>query len=279
MKHLILDANNLLFRARHACYRRSYDHVITHVFFRSIKPIVEKFSPDCVYFVLDGYPKKRMALSPDYKGTRKYHDKDNFRVQRKESISMIKESVPFLVMRHADMEADDVIADLTLGLLPHSDEKIIVSTDTDFIQLCQDANNNTRLYNPIKKQFREIPDYPYAKWKALRGDSADNIPGIKGIGDKRATNLLNTAGALQDFLDSNENHKLLFLKNVDMIELRSLSQQERKEVQMWYADQPLESLRETFTQMDLKSMITEKAWNNYAKPFGGLIDGRKYFTS
>ena len=64
MRHLILDANNLLFRARHACYRRSYDHVIIHTFFRSIKPIVEKFNPDYVYFVLDGYPKKRMEMSP-----------------------------------------------------------------------------------------------------------------------------------------------------------------------------------------------------------------------
>lgn len=278
MIHLILDANNLLFRARHACYRRSYEHVITHTFFRSIKPIVEKFSPDCVYFVLDGYPKKRMELSPDYKGTREYHDKDNFRVQRKESIAMVKESVPFLVMRHAEMEADDVIADLALDLLPTEDEKIIVSSDTDFIQLCQDESNNTKLYNPIKKQFREIPDYPYAKWKALRGDSADNIPGIRGIGNKRAANLLSDETLLENFLQSNEEHKLLFHKNIDMIELRPLSQKERSEVQMWYADQPLESLRETFTQMNLKSMITDKAWNNYAKPFGGLKDGREYFT-
>ena len=278
MIHLILDANNLLFRARHACYRRSYEHVITHTFFRSIKPIVEKFSPDCVYFVLDGYPKKRMELSPDYKGTREYHDKDNFRVQRKESIAMVKESVPFLVMRHAEMEADDVIADLALDLLPTEDEKIIVSSDTDFIQLCQDESNNTKLYNPIKKQFREIPDYPYAKWKALRGDSADNIPGIRGIGNKRAANLLSDETLLENFLQSNEEHKLLFHKNIDMIELRPLTQKERSEVQMWYADQPLESLRETFTQMNLKSMITDKAWNNYAKPFGGLKDGREYFT-
>ena len=45
MKHLILDANNLIFRARHSCYRRTYDNVIIHTFFRSLKPIIEKFSP------------------------------------------------------------------------------------------------------------------------------------------------------------------------------------------------------------------------------------------
>ena len=156
MKHLIMDANNLLFRARHACFRRQYDHVIVHTFFRSIKPLVEKFDPDCVYFVLDGYPKKRMELSSDYKGTREYHDKDNFRAQRKKSISMIKESVPFLVMRHPEMEADDVIADLVLRTLPAEDEKVIISSDTDFIQLCQENG-----IKPIVGSFLRSDDYEF----------------------------------------------------------------------------------------------------------------------
>ncbi len=278
MKHLILDANNLLFRARHACFQRKYDHVIVHTFFRTIKPIIEKFSPDCVYFVLDGYPKKRMELSPDYKGTREYHDKDNFRVQRKKSISMIKESVPFLVMRHPEMEADDVIADLTIRLLPQEDEKIVVSSDTDFIQLCQEEGNDVKLYNPIKKDFREIPEYPYAQWKALRGDSADNIPGIRGVGNKRATALVSDASLLVEFLNKKEEHQKTFDKNVDMIELRPMTVEEYSAVEVWFAESPLDSLRETFTQMNLKSMITDKAWGNYSKPFGGLQDGRKYFV-
>jgi DNA polymerase I len=278
MKHLILDANNLLFRARHSCYRRSYDHVIVHTFFRSVKPIVEKFSPDCVYFVLDGYPKKRMKMQPDYKGTREYHDKDNFNAQRKQSIKMIKDSVPFLVMRHAEMEADDVIADLSLRLIPQKDEKIVVSSDTDFIQLCQDASN-LKLYNPIKKDYREPPEYPYAEWKALRGDGADNIQGIRGIGNKRAAQLLTKPGALDDFFSSrdvcvNETYK----QNLKMIKLEGMTDDEYAQVEMSFAQLPLKTLRSTFTDMDLKSMITDKAWNNYSGPFKELRDGRRYFT-
>jgi len=219
-----------------------------------------------------------MEISADYKGTREYHDKDNFRVQRKKSISMIKESVPFLVMRHPEMEADDVIADLTIRLLPHDHEKVVVSSDTDFIQLCQDPNNNVKLYNPIKKDFRDIPEYPYAEWKALRGDSADNIPGIRGIGNKRATALVTDRILLEQFLDKKDDHRRTFRKNIDMIELRSMSCEEYSEMQIWFANEPLELLKETFTQMKLKSMITDKAWNNYARPFGGLEDGRKYFV-
>jgi DNA polymerase-1 len=278
MKHLILDANNLLFRARHACYQRSYDHVIVHTFFRSIRPIVDRFCPDYVYFVLDGYPKKRMEMSPDYKGTREYHDKDNFRAQRKKSISMIKESVPFLVMRHPEMEADDVIADLVMRKIPREDEKIICSSDTDFIQLCQIDGNNTKLYNPIKKDFRGVPPYPYAEWKALRGDSADNIIGLKGIGDKRATTMLTETGAFDDFFDRKPEMLERYHKNLEMIELNPMTIDEYSEVEVWYAENGLETLRETFTQMKLKSMITDKAWNSYIKPFGDLKDGRERFV-
>lgn len=276
MKHLLLDANNLLFRARHACARRSYENVIVHTFFRSLKPIIEKFSPDYAYFVLDGYPKKRMEMQPDYKGTRKYHDKDGFRIQRRAAIDIIKESVPFVTMRHPEAEADDVIADLALDWLPAEHEKIIVSSDTDFIQLCQDAENTT-LYNPIKKDFREIPDYPYARWKALRGDSADNISGIRGIGNKRAAQLLEP-GRLDEYFQKFPDNRQVYLQNLDMIALQSMSGDERLHVEYSYPNQGLDTLRDTFTTLKFKSMISDKAWGKFSSPFKELKDGRKYFT-
>ena len=276
MKHLLLDANNLLFRARHSCYQRKYDNVIVHTFFRSLKPIIEKFSPDYVYFVLDGYPKKRMELQADYKGTRVYHDKDGFRAQKKQAEAIIKECIPFVVARHPEAEADDVIADLALALLPDNDEKIIVSSDTDFIQLCQDAKNTT-LYNPIQKDFRKIPDYPYARWKALRGDSSDNIAGIRGIGNKRATQLLEP-GRLNEHFNKFPEHRKIYLQNLEMIALQPMTNQERSAVQYSFASEPLETLRETFTTLKFKSMITDKAWGKYSAPFMELKDGSKYFT-
>ena len=39
-------------------------------FFRSLRPLIEKFNPDKAYFVLEGYPKHRYELAADYKGTR-----------------------------------------------------------------------------------------------------------------------------------------------------------------------------------------------------------------
>ena len=279
MKHLLLDANNLLFRARHSCYQRKYENVIVHAFFRSLKPIIEKFSPDYVYFVMDGYPKKRMEMQSDYKGTRVYHDKDGFRAQKKRAEAMIKECVPFVVARHPEAEADDVIADLALGLLPDEDEKIIVSSDTDFIQLCQDAQNTT-LYNPITKQFRAIPDYPYAKWKALRGDSADNITGLRGIGNKRAAALILDEEKLQNFFDNDPEgaRQKKYLQNLEMIALTTMDKTDRNAIEYSYPELPLETLRETFTTLKFKSMINDKSWEKYSHPFLELKDGRKYFT-
>jgi DNA polymerase-1 len=276
MKHLILDANNLLFRARHSCYQRKYDNVIIHTFFRSLKPIIEKFSPDYVYFVLDGYPKKRMELQASYKGTRVYHDKDGFRAQKKEAEKIIKTSVPFVTARHPEAEADDVIADLVLGLIPAEDEKVIVSSDTDFIQLCQDADN-TLLYNPIKKDFREVPEYPYARWKALRGDSSDNISGIPGIGNKRAAALLEGKN-LEAFFEKKPEARVKYLENLEMIALDSFSSTERLQVEYSFPEMPLETLRDTFTLLKFKSMISDAAWNKFSTPFMELKDGRKYFT-
>ena len=276
MKHLLLDANNLLFRARHACARRRYENVIVHTFFRSLKPIIEKFDPDYVYFVLDGYPKKRMEMQPEYKGTRKYHDKDGFRAQRKECIRIIKENVPFVTIRHPEAEADDVIADLVLRSIPFAHEKIIVSSDTDFIQLCQDGTN-TSLYNPVKKEFREVPEYPYARWKALRGDSADNIAGIPGIGNKRAALLLE-GNNLEEYFVRKPDARQVYRENLDMIALSQFSESERAQVEYSFPKETLEALRNTFTTLKFKSMISDKAWGNFSSPFMELKDGRKYIT-
>ena len=276
MKHLLLDANNLLFRARHACARRRYENVIVHTFFRSLKPIIEKFDPDYVYFVLDGYPKKRMEMQPEYKGTRKYHDKDGFRAQRKECIRIIKENVPFVTIRHPEAEADDVIADLVLRSIPFAHEKIIVSSDTDFIQLCQDGTN-TSLYNPIKKEFREVPEYPYARWKALRGDSADNIAGIPGIGNKRAALLLE-GNNLEEYFVRKPDARQVYRENLDMIALSQFNESERTQIEYSFPKETLEALRNTFTTLKFKSMISDKAWGNFSSPFMELKDGRKYIT-
>lgn len=277
-KHLILDANNLLFRARYAAKRRPYKNVIIHTFFRSIKPIVEKFSPDHVYFVLDGRAKKRLELNEDYKGTRKYHNDDGFREQRREIINLVKESVPFIVVRHPETEADDVIADLSLNVIPESDEKVIVSSDTDFIQLLQDCEN-IKLYNPVTKSYREAPEYSYVMWKSLRGDSADNIKGLPGIGDKRAATLAtNPEKFTKFFLEKGDEFLKTYERNIELIQLSGLTTSELTGVEVSFAKSELSVLRESFTELNFKSMISNNAWEKFSRPFTELSNVKRIYT-
>ena len=272
MKYLLLDANNLLFRARYAAHHRNYNNAIIHVFFRSLKPIIEKFTPDVAFFVLDGKPVKRLELLPEYKGTRKYHDDDNFQAQRRECISLIKDCLPLTVCRHPKAEADDVIAHLVLNLLPKIGEKIIVSSDTDFIQLCQDGEN-TSLYNPIRKAYVDIPDYPHAVWKALRGDGSDNIDGFRGIGNKRAAILSENASNLKAFLADHEKQQK-FNRNMDLIELKGFKNNQNIEYSF---SRDMQTLFERFNTLKFSSMINEKSWNTFSSVFGGLSDGTSSF--
>ena len=276
MKHLILDANNLIFRARHSCYRRTYEHVIVHAFFRSLKPIIEKFSPDFVYFVLDGRPTKRLTALSTYKANRTYHDEDNFGAQRKEIIRIIRTDFPFVTLRHPEAEADDVIAHLALESIPAEHEKIIVSSDTDFIQLCQDAPL-TQLYNPISKSFRIAPPYPYAVWKAFRGDSSDNIGGIRGIGNKRAAVLAADEQVRAAFFEKRKEAEEIFTRNIGLIALCAFN--DTSPLQISWGSKNLTAIFDTFTSLGFKSMISEKAWKKYSAPFEGLNDGTQYIIN
>ena len=215
-------------------------------------------------------------MLPEYKANRTYHDKDNFGVQRKEIIRIVKELFPFVTIRHPLAEADDVIAHLTLQSIPADHEKIIVSSDTDFIQLCQDAPL-TQLYNPISKSFRYAPDYPYAIWKAFRGDSSDNIAGIRGIGNKRAAVLAADEEARKVFFEKRSDTKEVFKRNVELISLRAFS--DVSPLQISWGNKELSAVLHAFTTLGFKSMISQKAWQKYSAPFEELNDGTQYIIN
>ena len=99
--------------------------------------------------------------------------------------------LPIVQIRHPDYECDDVLANLAKHYSELGDSVVIVSGDSDFIQVFDTMDSElVRIYHPIKKMFLKKPPYTYLDWKALRGDVSDNIPGIKGIGDKSATKIM-----------------------------------------------------------------------------------------
>ena len=111
-------------------------------------------------------------------------------------------------------EADDIIASI-VKCLKDKDVKIrIVSHDKDLYQLIDDGK--VVLYDPIKKEeideakakkkFGVEPKY-IKDYLALTGDSADNIPGVRGIGPKSAAKLINEFGSLEKIYKNLESIK------------------------------------------------------------------------
>ena len=262
---LILDGYNLFYRARYSGMNRGEYSTIFN-FFRGLRPLVEKFNPTKIYCVLEGVPRRRLELLKEYKGQREYHDKDNFSGQRREIVRILQEYFPIQLVKHADFECDDIAAYLAEKHSRKNDNVTIVSSDTDFIQSISD---NIALYNPVKKSFVNKPEYDYIIWKALRGDSSDNIEGFKGIGDKRAKSLLEDTTKLKDFLQNTEGNLEKFRMNINLIKFHTLSKEEEDQLN-WFEVKDFNpvGLREEFTNMNFNSIIgKEKTWEKYVSTF------------
>lgn len=174
-------------------------------FLRSLAYTVNLVQPTRVICIFDGQGNtvNRKNLYPEYKGNRKLKRITNwnsFDDLADESASMGQQmmrlvdylkQLPISVMTLDKLEADDMIG----YLAPKFDSSVIVSADQDFLQLCSDT---VQVYSPIKKKFygpKEVYDemglWPqnYINYKVLMGDKSDNVPGIKGLGDKKLQKL------------------------------------------------------------------------------------------
>ena len=274
MKVILFDAMNLIHRARSGFGKG--DHALTFSFFRSFKPLVEKFGGDVAYFVLEGKPKHRTGTFEGYKSNRPKLPDDFWRQQAE--ILEIMTHLPVVQIRHKDYECDDVIANLAKHyVLSKNAEVIVVSGDSDFIQLFDTlGDDKLKIFHPIKKKFVEKPDYNYLDWKSLKGDASDNIPGIKGVGDKTATKLVLDSKQMCEFL-SDPDKNLIFERNRSLIEFHWFSELD----DMLYgsgaeAKVPspnIDKVREFFESREFSSMINEKYWEKFVRSFDSLALG------
>ena len=266
MKVLFLDAYNLIYRARSGFTQGEY--AIIYNFFRGVRPLIEKFNPDKVYFVLEGRPIFRNQLSEgNYKSNRKSAG-DDFHRQKAAIINIVGELFPFESVKHPELECDDTIATLALKHASEGDEIVIISSDSDFIQLLNIERYDIQIYNPVKKKFVETPEYDYVTWKALRGDATDNIPGIPGIGDKTATKIVKDPAKMQALLENEEKRKI-FERNVNLIRLVDFSNDMSK-LESKTGTGDWDMIEQTFEDLGFESMLKEKTWKKYVKTFERL---------
>lgn len=266
-KILILDGYNLLYRARYSArWQKAGPHTITYNFYRSLRKLVEDLQGDKVYFVLEGEPTARLEAASDYKGTRKYEVDENYSAQKKEIIEALIENMPITVVRHPNYECDDIVAHLAYKEHPE-DDVVIVSTDTDFYQVFAE-HKSIQVYNPIKKHYVDAPDFDYVTWKALKGDSSDNIKGFKGVGDVTALNLANSSTLLNEFINKVPGRLETFKHNLFMIRFHEVTNPDL--IERSRSEFNADALLNQFTKFGFNSIIKEKPWKKFVETFGVL---------
>ena len=211
MKLLILDGNSVINRAffgvRPLTTREGlYTHAI-YGFLNILERMEKEEQPDavCVSFDLHG-PTFRHLRYEGYKATR--HGMPEELAQQMPVMKDILRAMNIPIYECQGWEADDVIG--TVGKICSNNgwECVVVTGDRDSLQLIDDnvhiklviskpGQTTATLYDEDK--FREEYGFEPKKLidlKALMGDSSDNIPGVKGIGEKTAKALLTKFGSL-----------------------------------------------------------------------------------
>ena len=259
---LLVDFNNMVYRAR-AGFGRG-DHALTYTFFLILRKAVETFDPSLVYIIKEGRPLKRREAFTEYKAGRT-NPGDDFWRQHGEILDILSR-MPVHIVRHAERECDDVIAHLTN--VTHSEDPVVVlSTDSDFIQLLKWGSERVKLWNPTKDKWIDPVPYDYVKWKSLVGDGSDGIPGFKGIGTVTAQKLLEDNEKFESFLNTEE-RRSHFERNHFLITFDPIHIEEEIEKHPPHSD--WEGVRSSFEEKGFGSLLKEKTWNKFVNTFAGL---------
>lgn len=179
----------------------------THVFSQMLLNLIRDRKPDYLAVALDVSDSTvfRCAIYPEYKAHREPPPED-FPVQARRIISIL-EAAKIPILRKEGFEADDVMATLAQRLGRAYFHVYLVSRDKDLDQLLTD---HVSLYDPFK-DLTITPQklYELKGWRpesaieaqTLIGDNVDNVPGVKGVGEKTAAKLLEKYGTAQGVID------------------------------------------------------------------------------
>ncbi len=177
-------------------------------FFKSLFDLLKKVSPDAIAVSFDvGRETFRLEAYPEYKANRQAMP-DSL----KEQLSVLVEGVEAFgipIYKMSGYEADDIIGTISKKASKLGHKTLILTGDQDSFQLLDEENvtvlipskgelieyDKEKVHEKMGVWPEQIIDY-----KGLRGDTSDNIPGIKGVGEKTAVKLLNQFGNMENIL-------------------------------------------------------------------------------
>ena len=210
---MIVDALNLAFRWKHqgrTDFRYEYE--------KTVKSLADSYKCDSIIITADGGSSSyRRDILPDYKQNRK----DKYATQTEEekiafeeffeeyqaTLELLETTMPLL--RFDGVEADDVAAHLVKYKDKYNLGNVwLISSDRDWDLLIQESVSRFSYVNRKEVKLEnwhdhyEVTPEQYISLKCLTGDKGDNVPGITGIGPKRAASLITEYGDALTIYDS-----------------------------------------------------------------------------
>ena len=204
---VIIDALNMFLRSyviSPHLNKKGYPVGGTIGFLKSLQKVSRDFNANEVIIAWDGHEgsQRKRSMNKDYKGGRKpvrfnrrmidlpeEEEAANKGYQQVRLMEYLNQ-MPVIQLIADYTEADDIIAHVVQSDYYDGWNKIIVSSDKDFFQLCDD---DVSVYRPIQKKtlnkqsiLEEFQIHPknFALARAIVGDKSDNLPGVKGAGLK-----------------------------------------------------------------------------------------------
>ena len=205
-KFFIIDGSSYIYRAFYAIRRltnsRGMATQAVYGFITMLLKVIREHRPDyiCVVFDAPG-PNFRHEMSAEYKATRQATPEELVA-----QIPYIKQAVKYFGVTQIELggyEADDLIATLTHWASARDIEIVVVSADKDLHQLIRDPvvrqwdPQNDRIFTEkaVMERYGVAPGQ-MVDYLSLVGDTTDNVPGVKGIGAKTASQLITRWGSL-----------------------------------------------------------------------------------
>ena len=237
-------------------------------FVNFIDRLHQDHASDYIVFALDSKgPTFRNEIDPNYKAQRP-EPPEELKAQLPVAIEWIKK-MGFKTLAREGYEADDMIASITKKAVEEGMQVRIVSHDKDLYQLIDD--DKVVLVDAIKrKEINEaeclekygIRPEQFTDYQALLGDSADNVPGVKGIGKVTAAKLLQQYGTLENIY-----------AHIDEIKPPGVQKKLREgEADAWMSKKLVTLRDDLFDRID---------WSEYemddANPFLSIVDELKRY--
>lgn len=287
-KVILVDGNNLLFRSYYATaysgtIMRNKDGFPTNGLYglvNMLNKIIKEENPE---YMIVAFDKGKTFRHDKYK---EYKDGRNATPEElKMQFKVAKELVPLMGIKCFEIdnyEADDIIGTYS-KLIEENDDFIgtIVSSDKDLLQLISDQIDVKLLKQKDyirmdKKVFEEtygIEPINMIDLKGLMGDPSDNIPGVKGVGEKTALKLLQEYKTIENVYDNIDNIKgSLYHKLLDDKKSAFMS----KDIATIYKDVPVEysleelkyngpdkeKLKEMYSNLEFYSFLKNEDFTN-----------------